>query len=107
MIQINKQLQRPDKGTLSSGSIIDYTTQFLGENRTVRFNLTHWFNMLAKEENEWLPVQKITNFEYKQIKQCTDEEWDSLNNAGTPEMVQLWLQEIIESHIGTGTTEIV
>lgn len=107
MIQINKQLQRPDKGTLSSGSIIDYTTQFLGENKIVRFNLIHWFNELARTEEGWLPVAKITNFDYTLFKNCTDAEWDSLNDAGSAVMVQEWLQELIDEKIGVGSTEIV
>jgi hypothetical protein len=110
MIKINKQLQRPDKGTLSAGSIIDYTTNFNGDKKIVRFNLTHWFNELAKEkakEDGWLPVQAITNFIYIQLKECTDEEWASLNDAGSAEMVELWLKDIIDAEIGNGSTEII
>jgi len=107
MIQINKQLQRPDKGMLSSGSIIDYTTNFNGESKTVRFNLTHWFNLVAKNEDGWMPVAGVNNFRYIQVKECTDAEWDSLNNAGSAVMVQDWLKEIIDSKIGDGFTEII
>ncbi len=110
MIKINKQLQRPDKGTLSAGSILDYNTNFIGEGKIVRYNLTHWFNEIAKEtskEDGWLPVQAITNFKYIQIKECTDEEWDSLNDAGSAVMVQDWLKEIIDAEIGEGYTEII
>ncbi len=107
MIQINKQLQRPDKGTLSSGSIIDYTAQFIGSKKTIRFNLTHWFNLIAKDEDGWLPVAGITNFRYIQLRECTDEEWDSLDNEGSAVMVQDWLKEIIDEKIGAGNTEII
>jgi hypothetical protein len=110
MIQINKQLQRPDKGTLSSGSIIDYTAQFIGSKKTIRFNLTHWFNLIAKDtaaEDGWLPVAGITNFKYIQLRECTDAEWDSLDDAGSAVMVQDWLKEIIDSKIGAGNTEII
>jgi len=110
MIQINKQLQRPDKGTLSAGSIIDYNTKFIGDGMIVRYSLTHWFNLLAKEtakEEGWMPVAKVLNFDYVQIKECTQEEWDSLNDAGSAGMVQVWLKELIEGKVGNGTTEIV
>jgi len=110
MIKINKQLQRPDKGTLSSDSIIDYTAQFIGDRKIIRFNLIHWFNLAAKDapkEDGWLPVAGITNFKYIQLRECTDEEWDSLDNAGSAVMVQDWLKEIIDSKIGVGNTEII
>ena len=107
MIKINKQLQRPDKGTLSSGSIIDYNARFIGETMQVVYDLTHWFNELARTEEEWKPVASITNFKYKQVKQCSEAEWNELNNAGSPTLVQDWLKEIIDSKIGEGYTEII
>lgn len=111
MIQINKQLQRPDKGTLSSGSIIDYATQFIGgDDNVIRFNLRHWFNQLAKDthkEEGWRPVKKVNNFAYVQIKRCTDAEWESLNNEGSAVMVQEWLKELIDVELGDGFTEII
>jgi len=107
MIQINKQLQRPDKGTLSAGSIIDFTTIFPTGTLSVRYNLTHWFNQLAKDEDGWLPVAEITNFSYILIKECTIAEYDKLNDAGSADLVQLWLKELIDSKIGAGNTEIV
>jgi len=110
MIQINKQLQRPDKGTLSSGSIIDYTAQFIGAKKVIRFNLTHWFNLAAKDapkEDGWMPVAGITNFKYVQLRECTDEEWLSLDDAGSAVMVEGWLKEIIDSKIGVGNTVII
>lgn len=107
MIKINKQLQRPDKGTLSSGSIIDYNTKFIGESMTVIYMLTHWFNELARTEEGWLPVAGITNFSYRQTKVCTPEEWALLDDAGATALVQDWLKEIIDSKIGVGNTEIV
>ena len=110
MIKINKQLQRPDKGTLSSGSIIDYTAQFIGSKKVIRFNLTHWFNLAAKDapkEDGWLPVAGITEFKYTQLRECTDAEWDSLDNAGSAVMVQDWLKDIIDAKIGAGNTELI
>lgn len=108
MIKINKQLQRPDKGTLSSGSLINYTARFLQDSLTVVYDLTHWFNQLAKDDPEqWKPVASITNFEYRLKKVCTPEEWASLEDAGSPELVEGWLKEIIDSKIGVGNTEII
>ncbi len=110
MIQINKQLQRPDKGMVSSGSIIYYTAQFIEEKKTVRFNLTHWFSLTARETADtdgWLPIPKVKDFSYIQLKECTDEEWDALDDAGSAALVKSWLKEIIESKIGVGNTEII
>ena len=107
MIQINKQLQRPDKGTLSSGSIIDFTTIFPTGTLAVRYNLTHWFSELAKSEVTWLPVAGITNFSYVLIKECTEEEYAELNNAGSADLVEQWLKELIDAKIGDGYTEII
>jgi len=110
MIKINKQLQRPDKGTLSAGSIIDYNARFIGETMQVVYDLTHWFNELAKDtakEDGWLPVAGITNFSYKLVKDCTPEEWAKLNDVGSAQLVQEWLQELIDSKIGEGYTELI
>ena len=109
-IKINKQLQRPDKGTLSAGSLINYTARFLQDELTVVFYLTHWFNELAKEEAKekgWLPVAKITNFDYRLSRICTIEEWQKLDDAGASKMVEGWLKEIIDNKIGIGYTEIL
>jgi len=107
MIVINKQLQRPDKGMVSTGSIINYTARFLEENLTVVFDLTHWFSEAAKTEGGWLPINRITNFSYIQMKECTAEEWALLDDAGSVALVEGWLKEIIDEKIGTGFTEIV
>jgi len=107
MIKINKQLQRKDKGAVSTGSIIDFTTFFISEKLIIRYNLTHWFSQAAKDESTWLPISGITEFDYTIIKECTVEEWTLLDEAGSAELVQNWLKEIIDSKIGTGKTEIV
>ena len=110
MIKINKQLQRPDKGMVSSGSIIYYTAQFIEEKNTIRFNLTHWFSLSAKETSNtdgWLPIPKVKDFSYIQLKECTDEQWKLLDDAGSAALVKDWLKEIIESQIGLGNTEII
>lgn len=110
MIQINKQLQRPDKGTLSAGSLIDFKTIRSETDKSIRYNLTHWFNQAAKDapkEDGWLPVAVVKNFSYILRKECTDEEWLKLNDAGSTELVEGWLQDIIDSKIGDGNTEII
>jgi hypothetical protein len=109
-IKINKQLQRPDKGTLSAGSIIDNTTRFIPESKTIIYYLTHWFNELAKEtakEDGWLPVANVKNFPYKIIKNCTIEEWSKIEEASASTIVENWLKELIDSKIGIGFTEII
>lgn len=107
MIKINKELQRPDKGTVASGSIIDYNANFIGSKKVIRYNLTHWLSEEVKDEGGWMPIAGITEFKYVILKQCTDEEWDSLNDAGSAELVEVWLQEIIDSKIGAGNTVII
>lgn len=110
MIKINKQLQRPDKGMLAAGSILDAKTRFIPNDLTVVWNLTHWFNELAKEtakEDVWFPVVGVNNFGYIQSKICTPEEWAMLDEAGTPELLEGWLQKIIDKAIGEGNTEII
>jgi hypothetical protein len=107
MIKIDKQLQRPDKGTLASGSIIDFTTIFPTGTLKVRYNLTHWFSEAAKSEGTWLPVAGVTNFPYVLIKECTEEEYAQLNDAGSADLVEVWLQELIDEKIGAGYTEII
>jgi hypothetical protein len=107
MIKINKQLQRPDKGTLSSGSIIDFTTIFPTGTLLVRYNLTHWFNEESKEEDGWLPVAGVKEFSYKIVKEYTPEDYAKLNEAGSADLVEQWLKELIDATIGEGYTEII
>lgn len=107
MIEITKKLQRPDKGTVSAGSIIDCKAIRYPEKLKVRYNLTHWFNKLAKEEEGWLPIQKITNFDYILIKECTEEEYAKLNDAGSFELEEQWLKELIDAKIGAGFTNTI
>jgi len=107
MIKIKKQLQRPDGGTVTSGSIIDYNSKFVGSNKTVNYFLTHYVNQAAIDSGKD-KIHAVTNFIYVQKKVCTDEEWIALNthpNAGM--QTQIWLQEIIDAAIGSGNTEII
>ncbi len=109
-IKINKQLTRPDKGTLSAGSIIDFQTRFVTTELTVVFTLTHWFNQLAKDEAKtegWKPVQGVNNFKYKIARVCSMEEWVKLDEAGAVELVESWLKSILDGELGDGYTEII
>ena len=109
-IQINKQLNRPDKGVLAAGSIITYTSKENDDAKIVRYKLTHWYDQSAKDapkEDGWLPVAEITNFSYDIIKECTDEEYAQLDAAGSKQLKCDWLQEIIDSKIGANYTEII
>jgi hypothetical protein len=107
MIKINKQLQRPDGGTVSSGSIVDYTTRMLGESMQVVYYLKHYFSQAAIDDGK-PTIPGVTNFGYNQVKTCTETEWTELNlDAGAGPRVQDWLKEIIDANIGNGNTEII
>ena len=105
MIKINKALERPDKGTVPSGSIIDYKVIRNDESKQLRYNLTHWLSEEAKEEEKWMPIAKVNNFAYIMVKECTDEEYAQLNEAGSFELEKEWLTEMIDSKLGAGKTE--
>ncbi len=110
MIKIKKSLVRRDKGTVSSGSLIDFKTLRNTDLLIVRYNLTHWVSQEAKDGNKeygWLPISGVMKLDYIQIKQCTEEEWASLNNAGSNELIEKWLEELIIKQIGKGFTEII
>ena len=62
---------------------------------------------MAKDEEGWTSVPGVIAFKYKLNKECTDDEWLSLNDAGSVELVEVWLQEIIDSKIGVGNTVII
>jgi hypothetical protein len=107
MIKINKQLQRPDGGTVSAGSIVDYTTRMLGESMQVVYYLKHYFSQSAIDDGK-PTIPGVTNFGYKQVKNCTVAEWTELNlDAGAGPRVQDWLVEILDELIGAGNIEII
>lgn len=109
-IKINKQLQRPDKGPLSPGSIIDFTPILPVGTQKIRYNLIHWFDELTKEEateKGWFPIESITNFKYILIKECTDEEFAKLKEANADILIEQWLKELIDLQIGDGNTEMI
>ena len=107
MIKINKQLQRPDGGTVSAGSIVDYSTRMLGSTMQVVYYLKHYFSQTAIDEGK-PTIPAVTNFNYKIVKNCTEQEWEELNlDAGAGPRVQDWLKEILDELIGAGNTEII
>jgi hypothetical protein len=107
MIKINKQLDRPDGGKVSAGSIVDYSTRMLGETMQVVYYLKHYFSQTAIDDGKQT-IPGVTNFAYKQVKNCTEAEWSELNlDAGAGPRVQDWLKEILDELIGAGNTEII
>jgi hypothetical protein len=103
---INKQLTRLDKGTLSTGSIIDFDTFFIPNKMIVKYILTHWFSQAAKDAPEsegWKPVSGVKDFEYKITRNCTAEEWALLNDAGAADLTEQWLKEILNEKLGGGS----
>ena len=106
MIKINKQLDRPDGGKVPSGSLIQSEPMFKKEQLKVIWKLTHWLSQSAIDSDK-MPIPIITNFDYWITKQCTEEEFAKLNDAGSAELVENWLKEIIDASIGLGYTEIV
>jgi len=110
MLKINSSLRRLDKGTVPKGSLIDYRRVPLDDKKIMRFNLTHWINQLAKDGNKkdgWMPISGVKNFKYTLFKKCTEEEWDSLNGAGSNEIVEGWLKDILNTALGGDLTETV
>lgn len=107
MIKINKQLQRPDGGTVSSGSIIDYNSRFIGKGMIISFDLMHHFSKVALEADKPL-IPSITNFPYKLNKECTIEEWsDIFTKPDAGIYVETLLKDLIDEKIGEGNTEII
>ena len=107
MIKINKQLQRPDGGTVSAGSIIDYNSKFIGKGMIISFQLMHHFSESAIEGGKPL-IPSITNFKYRLNKECTAEQWSEIftqPDAGI--YVETILKDLIDEKIGAGFTEIV
>lgn len=106
MIKINKQLQRPDGGTVSSGSLLDYNTRFIGNGKIISYDLTLYFSQSALDSGK-KKVPSVVNFKYRINKHCTEAEWLKLNDAGSADLVQEWLKDLIDIEIGQGFTEIV
>tara|TARA_R110000824_G_scaffold289801_2_gene478326 strand:- start:141 stop:473 length:333 start_codon:yes stop_codon:yes gene_type:complete len=110
MIQINKELTRPDKGIVAAGSLIRFSTIFPSGTMEVRYNLKHWVDkdaMDAPKKDGWLPITSVRDFSYIQIKQCTPEEYARINDAGSAQLVESWLKELIDVKIGNGNTKII
>jgi hypothetical protein len=106
MIKITKKLNRPDGGTVSAGSVLDYSTTFPKDAKVVFYSISLYFNQLALDEKK-PTIPAVTEFDYKMVKECTDAEWSKLNDAGSNDLVQLWLKEMLDLKLGLGNTEIV
>ena len=107
MIKINKQLQRPDGGTVSAGSIVDYNSKFIGKGMIISFQLMHYFSESAIESGKTL-IPAITNFKYRLNKECTAEQWvEIFTQANAGIYVETLLKDLIDEKIGEGFTEIV
>lgn len=104
-IKINKQLNRPDGSKVSSGSIIKYDTRLNGKSLIVWFFLNHYISTAAFEA-EKQPINSINEFKYTLYRECTPEEWAELNKAGSAELVEGWLKEVLDSEMGEGYVEI-
>lgn len=102
MITINKELNRPDGGKVASGSIIKYNTRFNADNGyVVWFYLNHFVDVASFDSGKE-KVHQIDEFSYTQYKECTQAEWDSLNDAGSAVLVESWLKDILELELGEG-----
>jgi hypothetical protein len=106
MIKINKELTRPDGGNVSTGSIIEYTPRFLNEIMVASFDLRHFVSVQTLLDGK-KTIPSVIEFKYRLNKQCDAEQWELLNNAGSADLVQEWLKDLIDQEIGAGFTEII
>jgi len=108
MIQINKELNRPDGGTVAAGSLLDYQTRMIGEKKQVVFYLSLFVSQAAKDEGKDT-IPAVNEFKYVQSKDCTEQEWTDLTegSGSSGALVQDWLKEIIDELIGAGNTQLV
>lgn len=106
MIKINKQLTRPDGGSVSSGSLVKYVPRFIKDELTVSYTIQHYFSQTALDSGK-PTIPGVTDFKYKLIKVCTQSEYDLLNDSGAPLLVEDWLKDLIDDLIGVGNTEII
>ena len=91
----------------SAGTIGSYdSTTFPKDSRVIFYRLSLYFNQLALDENK-PTIPAVTEFDYKIVKECTDKEWSKLNDAGSNDLVQLWLKEMLDLKLGQGNTKIV
>ncbi len=112
-IKINKQLNRPDGGKVASGSVVEFNTTTVDSEKKVVFYCKQYLSETARDNGK-TPVPAIVEIgsdssPYYLSKYCTDEEWDDLTigENQTAILLNQWLQEIIDSLIGLGYTEIV
>lgn len=108
-VKINKQLTRPDGGTVSSGSIaVCNNPQQLVNYQQVVFKTQFYITETALEKGKQ-PVPKLDKFPtMKLIKTCSNDEWTALNDdAGAGALVGTFMQECIDSILGDGFTELI
>jgi len=116
-IIITKQLNRPDGGKITGGSIATSNVQFDEDNKTVKFPLYLFITQTAKDDGkDVVPacVEFSNRSPSKSIplltmrKECTDAEWEAVNvdaNAGA--LTTQWMQDCIDEIIGDGFTNQV
>ena len=106
MLKINKQLNRPDGGEVQSGSVIKYDVRLNTKSSTVWFFLNHYISEDTLNEGKQ-NISKINEFNYKLYRECSQVEWDMLNDSNSAELVAGWLLELIENKIGSGYIQII
>lgn len=108
-VKINKQLDRPDGGKVASGSIaVCDNPQPIGESKAVVFRIAIYLNQTAIDSGK-KPIPALDKFpKFKLVKQCTDTEWDALNDdAGAGALMATFMKECIDTVLGDGFTEII
>ena len=107
MLQINKQLTRPDGTTVDSGSVINPQPQADHITKVIRYNMAHHVNQAAIDDGLEAIRGGVLEFEYSQPRECTQAEWDSLDGPGYYLLIDTWLKVILEAKIGVGFITII
>ena len=69
------------------------------------YGLTKEINML--EFSLQFTFGEGSYIDFRLPLECTEEEYAELNNAGSADLVEQWLQELIDAKIGDNYTEII
>ena len=110
-IKINKQLNRPDGGKITSGSVATSNPSFDEGNMRVIFPTYLYVSEASKNEGKavipaCVELTSRKSMPKRLVKQCTIEEWEAINlgaNAGI--LTMQWFQTCIDEVIGAGFTE--
>lgn len=105
MIEITKQLMRPDGGKIAANSIL-IVSHLLNPDKTINYRLRHYISQSAIDQGK-KPIPEASNLSYKQKKVCTNQEWEDLNSGNSQEKVLLMLKPILESEVGKGNVKIL